>query len=187
MKNVEEAERFVEELHKKYALGLRQIALNYIGAQDADDVIQETFVEIVKNYELLASLISNKMKSYLINIVRSRAINRYRQNDRHRNHSEMTNRYADADDNIDSLPTKDESVESKVIRKIDYELCGKILQRVNERYRVVFQLKYMDFLTDDEIAKITGLSKSSIRVYIKRAIDQFKKIAIEEGTFDDEI
>ena len=56
-----------------------------------------------------------------------------------------------------------------------------VLGRMNEKYRTVLVLTKMDGMEADEIARVTGVSGVTVRVWLHRARAQFQRLAREEA------
>lgn len=171
-----EEREFVEQLFRQYKTALQRFAQSIIHDEStAEDIIQISFIEVMKHVKLLMNLPSHKAKSYLVNIVKSRALNCIV---KEKNTEQL-------EEHMYNLTSKhpDDNIEEKVIWIMQYSECLEILQKVNERYRVVLQLKYLAPMTDREIAIAVGVSESSVRKYIQRALEEFRMLAVDRREY----
>jgi len=167
---------FIEHLFRQYKPALQRFVLSIIHDESAaEDIIQISFIEVIKHVELLIKLPCHKTRSYLVSIVKSRALN----------YLAKKKPTEDIEEHLFNLTSDypDDNTEERVIRIMQYAECHKILQEVNERYRVVLQLKYLAAMTDKEISEVVGLSESSVRKYVQRAIKEFRELAGERREF----
>jgi RNA polymerase sigma-70 factor, ECF subfamily len=57
-----------------------------------------------------------------------------------------------------------------------------VLDRMNEKYRTILVLTKMEGMEADQIARMTGVSGITVRVWLHRARAQFLRLAAEEAT-----
>lgn len=57
-----------------------------------------------------------------------------------------------------------------------------VLDRMNEKYRTILVLTKMEGMDADQIARMTGVSAVTVRVWLHRARAQFQKLASVEAT-----
>ncbi|HEX3695139.1 MAG TPA: sigma-70 family RNA polymerase sigma factor [Polyangia bacterium] len=57
----------------------------------------------------------------------------------------------------------------------------EVLDRMNEKYRMVLVLTKMEGLDADQIARVSGVSPVTVRVWLHRARAQFQQLALEGG------
>ena len=69
----------------------------------------------------------------------------------------------------DLLDGDDVSVEEKTIRTLTLEQVLAAFTRLPDAYKEVLRYKYLLDLNDREIAKLLGVRKNSVRVYLMRA------------------
>jgi RNA polymerase sigma-70 factor (ECF subfamily) len=73
-----------------------------------------------------------------------------------------------------NLPSKNESLESGVERRNDYERLSLLLMQLNERERTLISLKYGAGFTNREISKLTDLSESNVGTILHRVITRLR-------------
>ncbi|HEY2902899.1 MAG TPA: sigma-70 family RNA polymerase sigma factor [Polyangia bacterium] len=56
-----------------------------------------------------------------------------------------------------------------------------VLDQMNEKYRMVLVLTKMEGLDADQIARVSGVSSVTVRVWLHRARAQFQQLALEGG------
>jgi len=56
-----------------------------------------------------------------------------------------------------------------------------VLDRMNDKYRMVLVLTKVEGMSPDEIARVAGVASVTVRVWLHRARAQFQRLASEEG------
>jgi RNA polymerase sigma-70 factor, ECF subfamily len=67
-----------------------------------------------------------------------------------------------------------ESLESGIERKSDFEKLYVLLERLDERERTLISLKYGAGFTNREISKLTGLSESNVGTILHRVVSRLR-------------
>ncbi|RDY22005.1 RNA polymerase sigma factor [Criibacterium bergeronii] len=150
-------------LYQQYNLELFRTAFLILGnSQDAQDVLQETFICAYINIKSLRD--EEKLKAWLFTIMKNFAYKKIKKRDR-----EVP------DENIllkvDSYSMKNE--------EIDYSCDVKIedaLMKINPKQREVLVLYYYSGFSIKEIAKITGNFQGTVKSRLHLAKKQLKKI-----------
>ena len=162
--NPEEYSRIVDAYYSKiYRLAIRMLNQQ----QDAEDVLQETFL---KAYRGLKSFDGrSKISTWLFRIATNEALMILR-----RKHPEMVS--------IDE-PVETEEGEQEPLQIIDWcclpeeellseetrERLDAAVQKLPERLRVVFLLRDMNDLSTHETAEVLGLSDTAVKTRLSRA------------------
>ena len=145
---------------KLYANGLYRFMLKSTRqVEDARDLVQSSFEKL---WEHRAEVNMIKSKSYLFTIAYHKMIDLVRKNGR------MEYR--------EILPDcpEDTPVASQRLR----EILEKALERLNERQRSLVMLKDYEGYSYDEIAEITGLNITQVKVTLHRARLQLKQYLV---------
>ncbi|MBC5736325.1 sigma-70 family RNA polymerase sigma factor [Lawsonibacter sp. NSJ-52] len=119
--------------------------------QDAEDTVHSAFIKIAENIARVGEPLCPKTKSYVVIIVERKAIDLYRQRQRHGT--------INFDDEISGISVTYEG---------DNALTECIL-KLPARYRQFILLKYHHGYTVHEIAKIFGISHSAASKLDQRA------------------
>jgi RNA polymerase sigma factor (sigma-70 family) len=136
---------------KLYADGLYRFMLKSTRqVEDARDLVQSSFEKL---WEHRAHVNALKSKSYLFTVAYHKMI------DLNRKNSRMEFR--------ESLPDKMETSPRTTPRL--KEVLEKALNRLNERQRSLVLLKDYEGYSYEEIAEITGLNKTQVKVTLHRA------------------
>jgi RNA polymerase sigma factor (sigma-70 family) len=156
---------FIVDRHKDKAYNLAfRICGNH---EEAEELAQDSFLKAYR------SLTGFKMKSsfatWLYRIVYNTTISHVRI--KKKGVLSLEDFPADATDFI-SGSTNEEEAE----KEYRSSLVNFALQKINEEERALVSLYYYDEMTTDEIADVTGLSKSNIKVKLFRARQKMMEI-----------
>ena len=131
--------------------------------EKAKDLMQETFT---KTWEyIVGGQPVNNLKAFLYRVASNLVVDEYRKK------RELS---------LDSLqvdgfePSFDDR--NKTEAGIDAKIAVRVINQLDEKYREVVLMKYVDELSPKEIAGITGDSENNISVRIHRGLKQFKQI-----------
>lgn len=127
--------------------------------QDAEDITQNAFV---KAYHNLSSFKGNsKFSSWFYRIVYNTALTSMRK-------INIQKEYVDFQFVIKNEPLHDNDVLMKIETKERNELINKAISKLHPSESIVLTLYYLEDMPTKEIAQITGLSKSNIKVKLYR-------------------
>lgn len=156
-----EDEQLIHELYLHYYRSVWYFAFSLLGHyDDAEDVTQETFLELARHVKKISAEPSYKRRAYLVSIVRSRTYNLLSRKTRDKRHMFSL-------DAIENLEIQDdgETPEEYVLRIDNYEYAGRLLAQVRDLYRIPMILRYTFDYTDEEIPENMGIKKQNVRVY----------------------
>jgi RNA polymerase sigma-70 factor (ECF subfamily) len=140
--------------------------------EDAEDVLQESFLKIYKNLNEFDN--SFKFSSWAYRIVHNEAVSFLRK----AKTKSGQNSYL-SDEEFEKI-SSDINLEKEVDRKYSKEKIGLILKNLEEKYREVLVLKFLEDKSYEEISDIVKKPVGTVATLINRAKKQFKKI-IEEN------
>jgi len=157
---------FITQLYNQYYLLLKKKAYEITHDYTAvDDLINESFIQLIGKIDVLRSLDENKRTSYLVYTIKNTSINYLRKA------SGKTAKlyYGMEDDPIESLPDDNALVEEINLAKEIYEELAKAIGQLSDRDRHLLYNKYNLELSDNEISKIMNIPVNNIREYLTRA------------------
>ncbi len=172
-------QRDIENVIKQYSDMLYRLALIRIGnREDAEDIVQQTFLKLVEHYDCLES--PEHVKAWLLRVCCNQCNNHFKL-PWNRKRVEMDN----FTDYIASHNLCEDTCEQETIHKFQQqELLRKVYQ-LPEKYRIVFHLCYMEEYTPPEIAKILGLSTNTVNVRLHRAKNKLAQSLNKEDFFNE--
>lgn len=152
------AEIYNKHINKFYAIAFSKLKNN----QDAEDAIQEAFLDIAKNPEILFSIPVNKRAAYMNVIVLHKATNIFKKRNK------IAERELDYD-TCDDLLSNDSLLDEKVIGDFN---CGQILKFIRNMPESLLEAVYLKYnfnMNIADIAKSLGVSEDVVRKRLSRA------------------
>ncbi len=176
IKNEYERE-FITALYSKYYLRLKKRALAILHDQDeAEEVVQESFVKFMEHLPTLMDLDKNVLPAYIMTTVKNLSISRFREKK-----SELKRHFAiDGNDSSAFLADNRPLPEDLYLQKEKLQELANVLSLLPERYRILLEAKYILEESDKNIAEMIGISEQSVRMYLTRARRQAFTL-LEEG------
>ncbi len=157
---------FMENVYKKFYEEMKYKAFSIVeNENDAEEIVQESFVKLIRKVDTLMRIDSNKLPAYLIITVRNTAINFAK----HKSYEDGYVLHSDEKDAAEWLPDEENLPELLFLHKEELEILSKALPLLPERDLQLLEAKYILNLPSDEIAKRFGIAPGSIRTYIMRA------------------
>ncbi len=159
--------KFQMALFDKYAPMLRGVCLRYVNnGSDADDLLQEGFIKILKNIEGYVE--TGSFKAWMKRIMVNQAINYCKQ--------KKLLKYTDLDENSDfDMEDADEDydnrkVENRIIEaNLNPQQILSMISELPEGYRMVLNLYVIDGFTHKEIAEQLNISINTSKSQLSRA------------------
>ena len=150
-----------EELYEDHYEELVAYGTRMGGSKElAEDLVQETFVKALMNTETVADLSPSKQRAWLYRTFKNLFFDRYRR-------AVLENEYEQS--------WKPEYFEDHGIQEIENAI---LLQSITPQDRAIFQLRYFDGYSAEEISQMMNLPPGTIRSklsrcrkYLKRKLD----------------
>jgi len=158
-----------EVLVEKYHDPLLRAAWRVVhGREEAEDVVQETFVKIYKNAHKFEKYEGIEFKSWAYKVTINTAITHYRKLKRGEFLSEDPSIYEEAGQEL---------ADSRIFSKTDArDAVATTMQQLPDHLRTVLQSYYMDDKSYRTIAAEEGISISTLKMRLFRAKKMFKKL-----------
>ncbi len=80
----------------------------------------------------------------------------------------------DLDEASDWLPSGERSVEQRLLAREQVAKVWRSVERLSERQRTVFLLRFVEELELKEIAETTGLSEGTVKAHLSRALSRVR-------------
>lgn len=156
-------------LYGKYKNRMYITACRVLGdPQRAEDAVHDAFISIAGNINKIGDVDSVSTASYLIKAVRSRALNILRMG--------LPEKEVPIDD---AMAQSDESLLDEICRKESYNEIVSAILALDERYRDVLTLYYLNDLSLSEIAELQGVKENTVKQQLfrgrRKLIDTIKK------------
>ena len=123
----------------------------YIGNEDAEDILQESFIKAYKNLNSYNS--KYKFSSWIYRITHNEAISYLRKNIKKRN-SDIKN---DNEESILDNLASDLDLEAEMIKKDTKKIVNNALKSSDQKYRDVLILKFLEEMDYNEISNVLDM------------------------------
>lgn len=153
-----------ERLYYEYR-GLMFYIANQIlhNKHDAEDAVHNAFVSIAENMKKIGEPVCPKTKGYVVIIVESKAIDIYRNRQRHPEVS------------------YDEETVGMQVDHASSQIIARCFSLLPTRYRHILLLKYQHGYDNREIAKLLDISEANVAKLVQRAKTKLDILCKEEG------
>lgn len=146
-----------------------------IAGTDTEDVLSDSCVALVQVVEKLRTMNDNELRKYIVITVRNTALNHWRRKQRE---TAMFRAYNEEEDaQMETVP----SSEQKIMLQEELRLVRDAIKTLTPKERDLLRMKYGEEKSNAEIAKVTGLSPSSIPQYVSRVRVRLKAALYEGG------
>lgn len=147
-----------EELYENHYKELVAYGTRMGGSKElAEDLVQETFVKALMNTETVADLSPSKQRAWLYRTFKNLFFDRYRR-------AVLENEYEQS--------WKPEYFEDHGIQEIENAI---LLQSITPQDRAIFQLRYFDGYSAEEISQMMNLPPGTIRSKLSRCRKYLKR------------
>ena len=164
----------VESLYTThYALMLATAQTMVRTRQAAEDVVEAVMLRLIQRIDLMRGCNPASVRSYLMACVRNEAIDRMRKEKKFSSWEAAENQVRSVSDDA-PLP------EERLIREDRIDAVARALLALGDRERLVLKMKYYDEMTEGEIARLLGVSRSGIHYTISRARRRVGQMLREE-------
>ena len=145
----------VERIYTEYYGLMMQAAYEYT-KRDAEDIVHDAMIRIIKNIDKVDISDEQKTKAFCVTVVRNRAIDCLRKNDK------------DAVSYDDEIRTENDNAFDFAQINETYNILLQALESLNETYKTVCTLKYVNGLKEREIAEVLDLPQKTVSLRIFR-------------------
>ena len=175
----ERSEEALAEAKRRYGSGLRAFARRILGSpEDAEEVENDVYLEA---WNSIPPAEPESLKSFLFLLCRRRALDRL--------DARLTQKRGGGEAPL-ALEELDEVLHGEDGRtwaeKLSLQsVMEAFLRGLPERERTIFLQRYWYFMSTAEIAKISGLKESHVRVLLHRGRKQLKERLKKEDLWDE--
>lgn len=142
-------------------------------SDDADDVVQDVLLKLIRQIDQLIKLSDSEKKRYLATAIRHEAINHglYVQS--------RVSRFTDMDEaRLEQIPDNRDTEHIVTLRDEAAQVLD-IICTLSEKEQTALRMKRIVGASDREIAAVLGISESSVAQYVRRAqqkvIDKYNR------------
>lgn len=159
--------RAFAELVNLYADKLYQLAYRLTGnRQEAEDVVQETFLRVYRNLERYDEKL--KFSTWIYRIAANLCIDRLRKRRAVYSLDAQSGEHEDLD-GYSMLPGDDRTPESEVLLSETQQLVHRAIESLPPKYKSVAVLRYLQDLSLQEIADVLGIPVTTVKTRVHRA------------------
>jgi len=156
-----------------------RLAFSYVrNGADADDVVQEAFV---KAFQALGSYREDRpFETWFWRILTNATLDRLKSRQRR---ARWQQPMPDGDEDVRWMPASDARTPEAVL--VARETVRAVRQAIDDlpaRQRLVLLLSHLDGRTSREVSQMTGISESTVRVHLHRAVHRLRR-ALERAGF----
>lgn len=152
-----EALNYLLDQHKNLAFS---IALKLVGNEaDAEDIVQEAFIRVLSSIGRFRK--ESKFSTWLYRIVYNESLKRL-------NEKKRENLNLDSENNIPDASVPVEDMFEKISKKEEHKLVNEAMEKLNANEHLVLSLYYPGEKSISEIVRITGFTKSNVKVLMHR-------------------
>ena len=161
---------FMEKIYTDYGtLMFHQARLICRSAADAQDVVSEALLALIKKISLLRNMPCNKLKSYIVITVKHQAIDHYRR---------LRHEDVSWDEEGPDAVSFDQP-EDHIMDTAGVEAIRQAIHCLPEREKDALMKRYFLKMTEEEIAAAWNVRPVTVRVTISRARKNLKTILQE--------
>lgn len=158
--------RIMEKYQEKLYWHVRRIVISH---DDADDVIQNTFLKVWKNLDRFRE--DAELFTWLFRIATNEALTLLKKQKRN-----SLLPWSDYENYLEENLESDEYFSGDVVaRKLQ-----RALIRLPEKQRLVFNMKYFEEMKYDEMASILGTSVGALKASYHHAVKKIEKYLLED-------
>lgn len=168
-----------EVLYDKYAPRLGSVIRSYLGTDDVDDVLQETFIKVFKNIKKFRgeAKLSTWLYRVAINVCNDIIAKRKRKR-------EYLTDFQEDDEKPFLEPPAPNDVFREVMNELSYEELTNIIAKLPEEDRLLIKLRDIEGLSYEEMAQILGKPNGTIKSRLHYARKRLRHL-LEEGGYNE--
>ncbi len=170
LKSEEDKVKF-EEIYNEYRQALFLSAYSILhDPEDAEDVVEDTFLTVADNFTEISQKSRQKMKAYIVIINRNNAINKYNENKRR-------------SQNID-YNDLEEQVTPEQLNMFEFEDLRAAIEKLPDKYKDIIYLYDLMDVPVEIIADSLNITKDAVYKRASRARGLLKRL-LEAGENDE--
>jgi len=172
----EQAKQFILEIYDKYREGMLRLAYSKLSDwHDAEDAVEESFINIARNYEKIIDSKDCEIKKYIVRTVTNTS---YKIIDK-----KSRSILSDIDTIEKHLQLVD-SAEEIALSEISHDELKYSIDNLSPRFRLILNMKFIGY-SNKEIAEELDVNADTIRVMLFRIRAVLKK-SKKEGNLNEE-
>lgn len=158
-------------LYEEHRERIFRTAYRYSGSrEDAEDIMQETFVKAFSHLRTFDFRISHNFSSWLLSICINTALDSLR-----RGESRKDGRHVSLVDLRAEIPAGGPGPEETAARRLAVDRIRETLRILSPRQRAMFDMRYTEHMDVRDIAGCLGCSESNVKTQLSRALEKLRK------------
>ena len=155
--------RKVEQLYEKYNRLMYVVAYNILKQrEDAEDAVIAAWEKIIRHLDKISEIECKETKNFIVIVVERTSIDMYRE--KYRKHEILTDEYEETP----YYATQDKNIQN-------FEM-SELFRSMPKKYSEVLMLKYINGLSDKEIAEILNLREGTVSSRLTRAKKMLQEV-----------
>lgn len=169
---------FISRIYSEFYDEMKYRAYEIVfNMNDAEEIVDETFVRLIRNAKTVMRIDNKKLPAYLIISVKNVAINFKKRKEYEKKNTVYK---LDIDNEIINSEQCLNTPEEKFLKKENLATLARILPMLPERDIRLLEAKYVLNLSGCEISKQFDIPETSIRTYIMRARRKAYELFLKE-------
>lgn len=161
-----DATAIYNELFRKYYPGLLFYATRFLPESEAEDVVQDTFLELWKRKDTVET--GEQIQAFLYRITYTKCLNAIK-------HKQVENEYSTAATELyqKKIEFYDPGQNETIQRMENKELQGEVYKAISElpdKCREVFKLSYLHHMKNKDIAEVLDISMRTVEAHMYKAL-----------------
>lgn len=178
----EDNREFVNKIYVNYSKLMFKCAHHFFEKkEDAEDIVQLSFIKINKNLNKIRQLNGNSLAAYIVSIVKHTAIDQIRSNQRDRQDV-----FSDFDEFFEERLTDDTDIEEALLDKLTESRLKRALLKLSDEHQEILEAKYLLDMNDAEIAEEMNIKRGTVRSRLSRARQKALEIYLQEMKDEEE-
>lgn len=166
----EEDKKFILDVYNKYAPMMRARAYTYTKDYGTSaDLAHECIIKLISQTDKLQTYNDSQLRAYIAITIDHISIN-------YTKHSSRSCLLSENEECFFDSIEDPEDIENIVENKFSYEELRKSFLLLPERDKRLIVLKYDFELSDKEIASIIGIAENSVRMTVKRSVQNLGRM-----------
>lgn len=174
----EHDDKAFDEIVKRYGDKIFRLALRITRNEDsAEEILQNVFIKLIEKLKTFRE--ESKLSTWIYSVSSNESFLylRNRNKDRNRQISVDELSAGESQNYRDGYQISDQKYrpDDSIINNQQRDIMDRAINDLDEDYRVVFQLRDVEGLSNNEVAEILGLSLPAVKSRILRARNQLRK------------
>lgn len=160
----------IEDLIEKYSKLIYKICFDMLNSPlDAQDMTQEVYISLYRNFDKYGKLPENEIKNIMCKIALNKCKDLLK--------SKMKKLEILADEDIIKLENyeSDDNIDEVIIKKDKSNYIIDAINELNAPYNEILYSYYIEEKSLDEISRIRGSTKGTLKVQLYRAREKLKE------------